>query len=315
MSLDAEAAALLADIDAFDMEAARRRVREIDSRHKALPPSQISFPDIPATPPKGIGGLGELQPDPRQVSSPAVAPVRVPPESAGPASRNAHSPRRNEVRESGLLDQLRDEVSRRQSMVTGEAERIEQARARLDRQLRSIFDYLHDLSSQLNYLKPEIDRVYYFLDANDAFRNLSWVEGFADFRTQAEKEGGRIERVILAYTLKGAGQRVVERAGLGVDRLRQVLFDLGLKFECRERRNRQREVEQGWFTVLDEISVQVVLRADFDNETVVVESRNLERLGYAQCVIGPHSIGRAMLDDLGRLILGRENNFRSHLIR
>lgn len=178
-----------------------------------------------------------------------------------------------------------------------------------------MFDYFHDLTTQLNYLKPRVGRDYYFLGADDAFRNLTWLEGFADFRTQSESDGGRIERVTLGYTLKGAGERIFERSGSGIERLRQVLFDLGLRFECAERRNSQREVEQVSFRVFDEITVRVVWRADFERQQVVMESRNLERLGFATCNLLPESIGPAMLDEFGRLVLGRANTFRSFVCR
>ena len=119
----------------------------------------------------------------------------------------------------------------------------------------------------------------------------------------------------MGFTLRGAGQRSLERSGGAVERLRQMLFDLGLKFECQERRNRQRELEMATFTVADEVSVQVMWRADFENRVVVMESRNLERLGYAACSLPVEAMGPAMLDEFSRLMLGRENRFRTFLIR
>ena len=46
-----------------------------------------------------------------------------------------------------------------------------------------------------------------------------------------------------------------------------------------------------------------------------MESRNLERLGFATCALLPESIGPAMLDEFGRLVLGRPNTFRSFVNR
>ena len=65
----------------------------------------------------------------------------------------------------------------------------------------------------------------------------------------------------------------------------------------------------------DEITVRVVWRADFERQQVVMESRNLERLGFAACTLLPESIGPAMLDEFGRLVLGRPNTFRSFVNR
>lgn len=289
--LDADAAALLADINSFDLEAARKRVQEIDSRYPGLKRSSETYHEVPGNdfPPVRLGGCSAAaQKDEEPVPT---------------------------LRAGGLLDQLRGEVATRQRAAEDAFERVDAAKTSLDRRLRAAFEYFHDLTTQLNYLKPQVARNYIFLDAGDAFRNLTWLEGFADFRTQAESEGGRIERVTLGYTLKGGGVRIIERAGHAVERLRQMLFDLGLRFECVERRNRQRELELGTFTVSDEISVQVVWRADFENRQVVIESRNLERFGFASCRLPAEAIGPELLDEFGRLVLGKENNFRSFLVR
>ena len=292
--LDAEAAALLADIEAFDIEAARRRVQEIDARHTGLRRSSTVFPGVAA--------------DPGLPCVPALSEVE-------PVTRGDVPEVSGKAGSVGLLGQLRDEVANRQRRANEASQEQGVVRATLDRRLRLVFDYLHDLGTQLNYLKPQIDRAYFFLDSDDAFRELTWFEGFTDLRTLPQQDGGGIERVTFSYTLKGPGERTLERAGPGVERLRHILFDLGLRFECRELRNRQRELEQAWFTVADEVNVQMVWRADLDKGVVVLESRNLERLGHAVVSLLPESVGEAMLDEFGRLVLGRENSFRSYLLR
>ena len=292
--LDADAAALLADIEAFDIEAARRRVQEIDARYRGLNRSSTVFPGVTADP-----GL-PVVPDMPEAEPVSKDPVPEASKKAGPG---------------GLLGQLRDEVADRQRRASEATQEQGAMRATLDSRLRLVFDYLHDLCSQFNYLKPRINRAYFFLDSDDAFRELSWLEGFTDLRSLPQQEGGGIERVTFSYTLKGPGERTLERAGPGVERLRHVLFDLGLRFECRELRNRQRELEQAWFTVADEINVQMVWRADLDRGMVVVESRNLERLGHAVVSLQPESVGEALLDEFGSLVLGRENSFRPYIVR
>lgn len=303
--LDAEAEALLADIASFDIDAARQRVREIDARASGLRVSSTQFPD---TLPQVCLDSAPAQHECPPVEGPAFAA----PSQSAPV--NTPSPVHRPLG-SGLLDQLKDEVVVSQRRADDLTRRVDAVRDSLDRRLRSMFDYFHDLTTQLNYLKPRVGREYYFLGPDDAFKDLSWFEGFADFRTQSESDGGRIERVMLGYTLKGPAERTLERSGSGIERLRQVLFDLGLRFECIERRNSQRELEHASFRILDEISVRVVWRADFERQQVVMESRNLERLGFASCTFLPESIGPEMLDEFGRLVLGRANTFRSFVSR
>ena len=299
-SLDAEAAALLADIASFDMEAARRRVQQIDARYTGI-----------------RGNLADFSGAGRDLGFPDVTGCMEPGPSTGepdaePAPSVQDSPA---AQRGGLLDQLRDEVAQRQHGVNVASLDAERLRARLDRSLRAVFDYCRELTTQLNFLQPQVSRCYYLLDSDDPINKLAWQEGYADFRTRANGEGGNIERVSLAYTLQGPGRRTVERAGGAVERLRQMLFDLGMKFECQERRNRLRELESGLFTIADEIKVQAMWRADFEKGQVVLESRNLERLGFVTFTIRPEAIGPELLDEFGRLVLGRENRFRACLAR
>ena len=78
---------------------------------------------------------------------------------------------------------------------------------RIRRRLRQVFDYLHDLSKQLNYLKPAINRAYFFPGFRRCLPQLTpGSEGFTDLRTLPQQEGGGIERVTFTYTLKGAGR-------------------------------------------------------------------------------------------------------------
>ena len=65
----------------------------------------------------------------------------------------------------------------------------------------------------------------------------------------------------------------------------------------------------------DEVSVLIVWRADFEKGEIVVESRNLERLGFVTFILRPEAIGPTLLDEFGRLVLGRDNRFRSCLAR
>ena len=298
-SLDADAAALLADIASFDIEAARRRVQQIDARYTGIRGTKADFSD--ATRDLGFPVVTGLHtPEPR-AAAPEAAPLPEPVQPSAPCG--------------GLLEQLRDEVALRQRGASEASRDAERLRESLDRSLRAVFDYCRDLSTQLNFLKPQVGRNYYLLDSDDPIRNLSWQEGYADFRTRSTGEGGSIERVSMGYTLRGPGQRRLERNGGAVERLRQMLFDLGLKFECQERRNRRRELESGVFTVADEVSVLIVWRADFEKGEIVVESRNLERLGFVTFILRPEAIGPTLLDEFGRLVLGRDNRFRSCLAR
>ena len=77
-----------------------------------------------------------------------------------------------------------------------------------------------------------------------------------------------------------------------------------------EFKNERGYVERAEFEIRGEVSVGARWRADFDQGVLVLETRNLERLGSAVFTIRPQFVDDALLDDFGRLILGQANRFR-----
>ena len=50
--------------------------------------------------------------------------------------------------------------------------------------------------------------------------------------------------------------------------------------------------------------------ADFAKGVIMLETRNLERLGSALYTLRPQAIDQALLDHSGHLVLGQPNRFR-----
>ena len=103
---------------------------------------------------------------------------------------------------------------------------------------------------------------------------------------------------------------VIEKEGPAIERFRHILFDYGLPFTCKEFKNERSYVERAEFEIRGEVSVGARWRADFEQGVLVLETRNLERLGGAVFTIHPQFVDDALLDDFGRLILGQANRFR-----
>jgi hypothetical protein len=179
----------------------------------------------------------------------------------------------------------------------------------IDESLKYIFFYLHDLVQQLNTLKPEIPRTYVLID-NLALADLAWQEGFADYRTQSQSAGAMMELVTFTFQLTGAKTLVVERDGSVAERFRSALFDYGLKFSCQEFKNERRYVERAEFKISSQLSVSLRWRADFERGVLVFETRNFERLGISLFNVKPSAIDFALLEELGKLVLGQSSRFR-----
>ncbi|MDP2882935.1 MAG: hypothetical protein Q8N89_15315 [Azonexus sp.] len=284
-------ASLIADIEAFDLDAAERRARR-----------------------EYLANSGAGMTDPTLVF-PEIAPARPAEKPAQTISVEAKIPEPPPKKEStpkfgsSLLDQLRERAEVRQrEMHSALAERTSINEA-IDQALKHLFFYLHELVQQLNIIKPDIPRDYPLIEQFE-LNELVWQEGFADYRTQSQSAGALVELVTFSYHLNSSATLHIERDGPSVERFRAMLFDFGLPFTYKEFKNERSYVERAEFEIRSDVSVSARWRADFSKGVIVLETRNLERLGSALYSLRPQVVDQALLDDFGRLILGQPNRFR-----
>ena len=283
--IDALESELLADIESFDLEAVELPARreEFGRSRGAMNDAALVFPEIvPASPPHSANV--------EQAKVQAMQPEQ-------------------KFERSSLLCELRQQAKFRQQELHAASTDRTLANESLDQALKHLFFFLHDLVQQLNILKPPIPRDFALLEQY-AISQLSWQEGFADYRTQSHSAGALVELVTFTCRLSGKGVPVIEKVGPAVESFQRLLFDYGLPFNCKEFKNQRRYIERAEFEVRGEISVSARWRADFDQGRLILETRNLERLGGAIFSIHPASIDYPLLDDFGRLILGQANRFR-----
>lgn len=276
---------LIQEIESFDIDLAEQQVEQGGGVRPVMPdePRRV-FPSIVAE------GVRHHVPE----------PPRVPEEPRLAASAFGGSP---------LLGTLREQARERQRQLQQELVQRTALNESIDAALRQVFDYLHELVQQLNIVKPIVPREYSLLESA-VFADLAWHEGFADYRTQSQAAGALIELVTFSYQLASPRKLEVTREGAGAERLRQALFDYGLRFQCNEVRNQRRHLLRADFDIKAELSVNARWRADYGAGVVVLETRNLERLGSYSYTLSPERLGGEMLEEFGRLVLGEANRFR-----
>ena len=279
-------ASLMADIDSFDLNEAERQARreQLASMQGGMSDLSMVFPEIV---PAGTVRHIELRSKDED--------AREDPDWI--------------VRSSDFLGQLRHRAELRQRELHTEMAVRSASNDALEHALKTLFFFLHDLVQQLNILKPAVPREY--VAAGDVmFSGLVWQEGFADYRTQSQSRGAMVELVTLAYQLVSPLRFSISRDGPGVKRLRTVLFDYGLQFTCKEFKNERSFVERAEFEIGGQVGVSARWKADFPNGVLILESRNLERLGSVVYTLKPGAIDQELLDEFGRLLLGLPNHFR-----
>ncbi len=283
-------ASLIADIEAFDLNEAEREARreQLAAHGDGMVDPALAFPEI-------VPAGTVRQPAHRHAAS-------------KPGGDDRESPRAA-LAGSSLLGQLRQQAAVRQRELHAELTERSASNNALDEALKYLFFYLHDLVQQLNIVKPAIPRDY--TAAGDAvFKGLVWQEGFADYRTQSQAAGAMVELVTLSYQLTSPLAFTIERDGPAVERLRTALFDYGLQFSCKEFKNERSYVERAEFQLAGQVAVSARWKADFENATLILESRNLERFGSVVHTIRPDAVDQDLLDEFGRLLLALPNRFR-----
>jgi len=284
-------ASLIADIDAFDFDSAERRARReyLANSGAGMTDSALVFPEIaPAQPPAKAIDTPDRAVEPDSPPSKTEAPPKI---------------------SSSLLDQLRQRAEVRQREIHSALAERTSINEAIDQSLKHLFFYLHEFVQQLNIIKPDVPRDYPLIEQFE-LNQLTWQEGFADYRTQTQSAGALVELVSFSYHLSGSGALHVERDGPSVDRFRAMLFNFGLPFTCKEFKNERQYVERAEFEISSEISVSARWRADFAQGMITLETRNLERLGSAIYSIRPQNVDQALLDAFGLLVLGQPNRFR-----
>jgi hypothetical protein len=283
---------LLADVDASHLEAAARQVHADAQRIKAMSSvkTELVYPEIV---PEGVAR--QIKPS-RQGKAKKPAAQKLP------------------LASSHLLDQLRSQVKNLQDQQDREQQQLAIIENELGQTLYQVFSYLHDLSQQLNVIKPVIPRSYLITEDYE-FKNLAWQQGFVDYRTLPQSSGNTVGAVSFNYHLIGKEPLTIEREGGVADAFRQRLFDSNLSVKVKEFRLENYFLERARFTIAPEIRVSIRWEMDPHNGLLVIQANNLERLGFNRYILPSEKVTPALLDELGRTVLGESYQFSSLMYR
>lgn len=247
---------------------------------------------------------------------PMVARVPPPPQPPRPPTMPAPAPAPEpQVRPAvNLLEKLRAEAQARNVGEAQERDQQQERERQLDRALREVFSYCHDLAQQLNVLHPEVAREY-FLAGDLVFKGLNWEHGRADYRTVSNTERQLFRQVSFSWRLSGGTPLRCEREGPAMERLANLLYDNGVHFECHEIRNATRRVERAVYKIPQTVPAGSRWEADTASRRLNITLINLDRFSVLAYKLDPAVVNRELLDDFGALVLGMPNTFLRRLDR
>lgn len=229
----------------------------------------------------------------------AAAPPPAPP-APTPSTPPAAAP-------SGLLAQLKQQAMAKLQTADQQSSLLKERQQQVSNALEMSYKYLHELTQQLNIIKPAYARSYSFFGLVD-FDELSWQEGRADFRMQNTASEDRCyDQVTLRYRLSSPKKLQVTRDNPAHEKLHKALFDNNIAFTTDEVRNERGYVERATFSFPCEIKAGLQITGDYSSGQLVLRSRHVDRFGIMEYRFGPEAITQEALDELARLILGEPN--------
>lgn len=211
----------------------------------------------------------------------------------------------------GLLDDLKQQAeSVLVTQRTSEQDQNQKLQASHAR-MKAALQYWVDFFKALNVVKPDIRRTY-FLEGSTQLENLLQCDYDVNSRRITVMHQDYIDSIDLRYRCTAPSSVTVEKESeVLVKRLREHLWQHGLKFDLRELRKEGAYIERGIFTIHNDVTVRLTMTADLANSQIGLSVRNLERLGEYAYVYDDDEFGAELLEELGKAILGKPNRLRS----
>lgn len=219
---------------------------------------------------------------------------------------NPSQPRYTEFDGSDLLAELAGEATQKSQAQQSSEEMLRVRSEALHDALNKIFKYFALFTNHVNTLHPNIPRNYGW-GSQTEFKDLKWVEGFADARKQSLSDNAYLDEVFLRVTLSSPNPVQIKRWWHQMGELKRHLHAYGLRspqdIDDLLREKPQQEV----FQLELEPDFQINMRFQGNYNTGVIDLRcnNLEDFGLTAFSFDPGVATPKLLDELGRYLLGR----------
>lgn len=205
------------------------------------------------------------------------------------------------------LNRLREQAQAMLSEKDGSGAR-ERADESVSDALKRAYEYLKELASQLNVVKPGFHG--YAIVGIPDFSGLAWEKGGADYRKRdLSPTKWHYERVTLGYRLSGGKQIRVAFEGPRSNRMKQLLTENRIEFAAQESRNDRGVLDRVTFSFACEVTASVLLAADFDSGRIQLRLSNVGHFGILEHTLAPEAITEEALEEFAGFILGESSRF------
>ncbi|TMH24132.1 MAG: hypothetical protein E6H64_01920 [Betaproteobacteria bacterium] len=205
-----------------------------------------------------------------------------------------------------LLDELRTqyEAARQSTHEHADVEGFQE----FDARLRKAFRWLEKAITYLDGLKPAIEHRF-DLGHGLVFDSPRFGRGSVGQHTRRIVGFPVLDEINIYYEIVAAKALTIEVAPGGVALADKVLDDAGLQYTSRRVEDAGGTVRKCLISVPPAIPANVLFRADYQTGLVTVTLVNVDRFDRVSLEFPSTSIDEPVLEDLVRLILGRDAAF------
>lgn len=210
----------------------------------------------------------------------------------------------------GLLDDLKQQANaQKQQTDTNQADQAQNAE-NIQKALKAVYKYLTELANSLNVIKPEVRRTFH-IDTSSKLENLLQTDYRVTERKKTVEQRDRLEEVALRFRWTGPEPvQITKDNPVHVERLRNDLWSVGLKFDCKEQKNDRGAIERATFSVPADIPGTAAFIGNIETGRIKLQLKNVEMLGDLELQYSPDELDHLLLEEFAKVLLAKQNNFR-----
>lgn len=184
----------------------------------------------------------------------------------------------------------------------------------LSLRMRQLFDYLKDLTSKLNVVKPANPHVYRLLSVGD-LTDLAWEHGTVHSQPYNSDIDVRIESITLNYTLYAPHSFEVKRDIISAESLRNNLNAALAVFHEQAIAAKRGVAKEILFRIAGTIKLSAYFLCDYKTGLIQLNLLNVERFGCERYRIASEHLTLQFCEEFARHLLGQRNSLADFLSR
>jgi len=208
--------------------------------------------------------------------------------------------------EPSILDELRGqyESARTSEHTHSDVEGFEQ----INKRLRHAYAWLDKAFSYLDGVKPPIAHRF-DVGHGLVFENTKFGRGYVGQHERRIVGYPVLDEINIYYEIAADKPLTIEVGQGGVALAEKALDDAGLQYTCRRIEDHTGVVRKCVITVPPAIPAKVAFNVDYQTGIVTVPLVNVDRFDRVSLEFHSQHIDEAILEDLLKFILGRDQNF------